>query len=103
MLGRDLPTTGLVICNPAKKTKTNSGVPLLFYSLFYEGLVITQISEYQKMSGLGGRSGDLQLGETGLQMDEASLHDLLATQQDRTLLAQALRNDLIIPDFQTFR
>jgi hypothetical protein len=53
--------------------------------------------------GLGGRSGDLQLGEAGLQMDEASLHDLLASQQDRTLLAQALRNDLIIPDFPTFR
>jgi hypothetical protein len=53
--------------------------------------------------GLGGRNGDLQLGECGLQMDEVSLHDLLASQQDRTLLAQALRNDLIIPDFPTFR
>ncbi len=74
---------------------------------FTRGLVITQISEYQKMfglyPGLNGRSGDLQLVESGLQMDEASLHDLLATQQDRTLLAQALRNDLIIPDFPTFR
>ncbi len=80
---------------------------LIVFLNFTRGLVITQISEYQKVSGLypglGGRSGDLQLGESGLQMDEASLHDLLATQQDRTLLAQALRNDLIIPDFSTFR
>jgi hypothetical protein len=77
----------------------------LFDNEYYQGLVISQISEYQKMSGLypSGRSGDLQLGESGLQMDEVSLHDLLATQQDRTLLAQALRNDLIIPDFPTFR
>jgi len=72
--------------------------PRHFYSV--AGFVTFQISEYQKVSGLhpvlAGRTADLQI-------PESSLKSLLSDQEDRAILAQALRNDLIIPDFQTFR
>jgi hypothetical protein len=63
-------------------------------------IIFIQISDRENTTGL--QATTLQ-GVGSLQIPEDTFRNLVLAEGDVSVLSQALRNDVIIPDFQTFR